>query len=348
MRFPDKPRHQLFIEPMGLDTEELYIQGFSSSLPEEVQIQMLHTVPGLEHAEMTRPAYAIEYDCVDPLALLPTLEMQGDSGPVRRGAVQRLLGLRGGRRPGLRGRRQRRAEAARARSPSILTRSDGYIGTLIDDLVTKGTNEPYRMMTSRSGVPAAAAPGQRRPAADAPSATGIGLVTRGAAGGGGGKIRRRGRGRSARLEHTRRCPAARRWTRCWRSGAPAASPTACRLVDLLRRPQVSYDDLAPFRPRRHRTCRRTWWSRWRSRVKYEGYIQRQQKQVEEFQPHGAQRLLPEDLDYASIQGLRLEAAGKAQPPSGRRSLGQAGRISGVSPGGYGGADDLSGQIRRVK
>ena len=267
VRFPEKQRHQLFIEPCGLNTEEMYIQGFSSSMPEDVQLAMLHSVPGLEHAEMMRPAYAIEYECVDT----------------------------------------------------------SYIGTLIDDLVTKGTQEPYRIMTSRSEYRLL----HRQDNADQRlTAIGakVGLVPQ------------------SRLEEVNaKYEAVRREiNRLESSGVPgsdalnemlAARDTApvtnsARLADLLRRPQVSYADLAPFDAERPPLPAAVT-EEVEIQVKYAGYLARQEKQVAEFRKEEA-RLLPPDMDYTSIQGLRLEARQKLQDIR-PVSLGQAGRISGVSP-----------------
>ena len=324
VRFADKTRHQLFLEPMGINTEELYLQGFSSSLPEEVQIKMLRTIKGLEHAEIMRPAYAIEYECIDPLELLPTLECKkipglygagqfnGSSG-YEEAAVQGFIaGVNAARK-------------LKGQEPVIIGRDDGYIGILIDDLVTKGTNEPYRMMTSRTEYRLL----HRQDNADIRMShigRRIGLISE----------ERHQRvlekynaveREAERLEKTFIPPTDELNAYLASLDAPGLK-SGISLAALLRRPRISYTDLAPFDKNRpalpHLVCEQAEIS-----IKYDGYINRQQRQLEEFKRMET-ALIPDDIDYSALAGLRIEAREKLNTLR-PRSLGQASRISGVSP-----------------
>ncbi len=324
VRFPDKLRHQLFVEPMGLDTEELYIQGFSSSMPEDVQIRMLHSVPGLRRAVMTRPAYAIEYDCIDPLALSASLEVKAVPGLYGAGQFNGSSGYEEAAVQGFMA-GVNAVRKLRGQDPFVLSRAESYIGTLIDDLVTKGTNEPYRIMTSRSEYRLLL----RQDNAD------LRLTRRGCEAG-------LVSGERLRAVEKKYAAVSREIKRLARTGASPSPELSAFLASkdtadaaggspldaLLRRPRIHYDELAPFDPGRPDLPPDVR-EQVEISVKYEGYIRRQQSQVEDFKKMASHRL-PDGIDYSSIQGLRLEAREKlaAVRPL---DLGQASRISGVSP-----------------
>ncbi|WP_264175703.1 tRNA uridine-5-carboxymethylaminomethyl(34) synthesis enzyme MnmG [Ructibacterium gallinarum] len=324
VRFKDKERHQLFVEPMGLDTEEMYLQGFSSSMPEDVQIQMIHSLPGFEHAQVMRNAYAIEYDCANPLQLQPTLEFKKIPGLYGAGQFNGTSGYEEAAAQGL----MAGINAARklsGKSPVVLDRSEAYIGTLIDDLVTKGTNEPYRMMTSRSEYRLLL----RQDNADlrlTPLGYEIGLISK-------ERYAAFLQKKQQIEEETQRLatlsfspsPALQAYLQEIGSTPLKSGIRAC---ELLKRPQVTYEGLLPFDSQRP-SLPRPVWEQAEISIKYAGYIKRQMAQAEQFKKLES-KMIPENIDYLHMDGLRIEARQKLDKIR-PRSLGQASRISGVSP-----------------
>lgn len=324
MRFKDKPRHQLFIEPCGLDTEEMYLQGMSSSLPEEVQLKFYHTIKGLEHCLVMRPAYAIEYDCVDPLAMNPTLEFKDFGGLFGAGQFNGSSGYEEAAAQGLVA-GINAAMKVLGREPVIFDRSESYIGTLVDDLVTKGANEPYRMMTSRSEYRLVL----RQDNADerlTPLGHKIGLISdeRYA------KYLKKQELKKEelkRLKNTVISPTDE-VNKILVSRETSEITTGVRLIELMKRPQLGYDALKSIDKTRPELDPNIF-EQVEIEIKYEGYIQKQLKQVEQMKKLEVKQL-PNDFDYNEIEGLRLEAREKLNKIK-PLNIGQASRISGVSP-----------------
>lgn len=324
VRFSEKQRHQIFIEPCGLDTEEIYLQGLSSSLPEDVQADFIHSIPGLEHAQVMRTAYAIEYDCVDPLALKASLEFldyeglfgagqfNGSSGYEEAAAQGLVAGINA-------------AHKILGKEPFILDRAGSYIGTLIDDLVTKGCTDPYRMMTSRSEYRLIL----RQDNADArltPTGHALGLISeeRYLA-----FLQKQSliEQERKRLENTS-VPLSDEVNAILVSHETSPLKKGCKLIELMKRPSLNYKILEPVDPTRPELPKEVF-EQVEISVKYEGYIQRQYAQIKEMR-RLEKKLIPAETNYEAITGLRLEAAEKLTKIR-PHNVGQASRISGVTP-----------------
>lgn len=324
VRFSDKDRHQLFIEPCGLDTEEMYLQGLSSSLPEDVQLDFIHTIEGLENAQVMRAAYAIEYDCVDPTALKATLEFNDIEGLYGAGQFNGSSGYEEAAAQGLVA-GINAALKIKGEEPLILDRGGSYIGTLIDDLVTKGCSDPYRMMTSRSEYRLVL----RQDNADqrlTPIGYKIGLISE--------ERYKDFLTKQAQIKEelarvkALSIPLSDSLQKMLVSRQTAPLKTGCKMIELLRRPQIGYADLAPFDTERPDLPNEIF-EQVEISVKYEGYIKKQEAQIKEMRRIESKRI-PDDIDYGALKGLRLEAVeklSKIRP----QNLGQASRISGVNP-----------------
>ena len=324
VRFADKERHQLFIEPCGLDTEEMYLQGMSSSLPEDVQIKFYKTIKGLENLQVMRNAYAIEYSCIDPLALRATLEIKECDGLYGAGQFNGSSGYEEAAAQGLVA-GINAARKCQGKEPIILSRSSSYIGTLIDDLCTKGCSDPYRMMTSRSEYRLLL----RQDNADermTPIGREIGLVTDEDYE---AFLERKSlkEAEIERLEATHLGPS-EELNKMLLENETAPLKSGASIADLIRRPQISYEMLKEFDCER-RELPTEIKQKVETEIKYAGYIEKQAAQVKET-ARLESKVLPEDIDYDDIRGLRLEAIEKLKKV-GPKSVGQASRISGVSP-----------------
>ena len=324
VRFSDKERHQLFIEPCGENTEEMYLQGLSSSLPEDVQLDFIHTIKGLEHAQVMRAAYAIEYDCVDPTALKATLEFHDLEGLYGAGQFNGSSGYEEAAAQGLVA-GINAALKIKGEEPLILDRGSSYIGTLIDDLITKGCTDPYRMMTGRSEYRLVL----RQDNADirlTPIGHKIGLISD-----------ERYNAFLYKQEQIKKelsrvkslsIPITDDLQKMLREKGTAELKTGCKMIELLKRPQITYEDLKPFDLTREDLPYEVF-EQVEISVKYEGYIKKQEAQIKEMRRLEAKRI-PEDIDYSTLKGLRLEAIEKLSAVR-PQNLGQVGRISGVNP-----------------
>lgn len=324
VRFSDKERHQLFIEPCGENTEEMYLQGLSSSLPEDVQLDFIHTIKGLEHAQVMRAAYAIEYDCVDPTALKATLEFHDLEGLYGAGQFNGSSGYEEAAAQGLVA-GINAALKIKGEEPLILDRGSSYIGTLIDDLITKGCTDPYRMMTGRSEYRLVL----RQDNADirlTPIGHKIGLISD-----------ERYNAFLFKQEQIKKellrvkslsIPITDDLQKMLREKGTAELKTGCKMIELLKRPQITYEDLKPFDLTREDLPYEVF-EQVEISVKYEGYIKKQEAQIKEMRRLEAKRI-PDDIDYSTLKGLRLEAIEKLSAVR-PQNLGQAGRISGVNP-----------------
>lgn len=324
VRFSDKQRHQLFIEPCGLNTEEMYLQGLSSSLPEDVQLEFIHTIPGLENAQVMRTAYAIEYDCVDPTALKATLEFNDIEGLYGAGQFNGSSGYEEAAAQGLVA-GINAALKIKGEEPLVLDRGGSYIGTLIDDLVTKGCTDPYRMMTSRSEYRLVL----RQDNADVrllPIGYKIGLISQPRY----DKFLLKEKFVEEELKRIseKSIPLTDALQQILVECKTAPLQRGCKMIELIKRPQITYKALTPVDDDRPDLPKEIF-EQVEILVKYEGYIKRQEQQIKEMRRIECKKI-PEDIDYSSFKGLRLEAVeklSKIRP----ENLGQAGRISGVNP-----------------